>query len=302
MTRLEALYIESKYTKDNDAKGHYMWGIQVATGSPHSKELLCTLYCGIHYILRESLYLCEPIQTPVPLYKTKLRLLTEDEKCRVFLDEETQFVYKYFKDSFEHPNQDLLISVSGFEDVEVEKVAETLTVLRYRYISGNHEPQKVGEFRGVIKILTKLHDRGYVHSDVRAQNIVFNGNDSVLIDYDLIAKVGTVYPQGYNNKFKERHPDAASGWKRMKSHDIHSLLVLMGMCSTCTSKFKASLGEMKTRLDLIDEKGTREEAEFDKVETSLETLEKSLARILKEILEKLDDRLEHVKTRRVKKE
>ena len=85
----------------------------------------------------------------------------------------------------------------------------------------------------------------------------------------------------------------------MKSHDIHSLLVLMGMCST--SKFKASLGEMKTRLDLIDEKGTREEAEFDKVETSLETLEKSLARILKEILEKLDDRLEQVKTQRVKK-
>ena len=147
------VYIESKYTKDNDAKGHYMWGIQVAAGSPHSKELLCTLYCGIHYILRESLYLCEPIQTPVPLYKTKLRLhvLTEGEKYCVFWVKETQFVYKYFKDSFEHPNQDLLISVGGFEDVEVEKVTETLTVLRYRYISGNHEPQKVGEFRGVIK-------------------------------------------------------------------------------------------------------------------------------------------------------
>ena len=124
------LYIESEYTKD--AGGHHMWGIPVAEDSPHSKALLCTLYCGIHFILRESLYLCQPIQTPIPLYGTKLRLLTKSAKCRVFLDEETQLVYKYFTDSFEQPNQDLLISVGGFEKVKVEKVAETLSVLRYK--------------------------------------------------------------------------------------------------------------------------------------------------------------------------
>ena len=77
----------------------------------------------------------------------------------------------------------------------------------------------------------------------------------------------------------------------------------MGKCST--GELKATLGDMMTRLDQIAEKETRHKAEneeFEEVRTSLETLEKKLARILKEILGKLGgDGLEHGKTRRGKK-
>lgn len=45
-------------------------------------------------------------------------------------------------------------------------------------------------------MLVKLLDAGYVHEDVRAQNTVFTETDSVLIDYDLAAKIGMEYHSG----------------------------------------------------------------------------------------------------------
>ena len=289
------LYIAS----DSSDGGSCMWGIPIAEDAPYSKAILCALYCGIHFLLRETFYLNQPIQTPIPLNKTKLQLLTKGEKPRVFLDEGSQLVYKYFTDSFELPNQDLLKSVGGFEEVEVEKVAENLSILRYKYMRGNHEAQEVRQFRGVIQTLAKLHNSGYVHSDVRTQNILFHDNDSILIDYDLVANVGTAYPKGYRY-FSERHDDAGPGRKRMKSHDIHSLLYLMCKCST--GKLEASLRGMMNSLDLIAEKETRQAAENESEEvkkTSLATLEERLARVLKEVLQELGrDGSEHGKNRR----
>ena len=50
------------------------------------------------------------------------------------------------------------------------------------------------------KTLDKLHRRGYVHSDVREPNLLFsqNGTDVILFDFDLMDKVDTVYPDGFN--------------------------------------------------------------------------------------------------------
>ena len=78
------------------------------------------------------MYLSAPIiQIPIPLYRTNLLPLGNGVKCQVFLDEETQFVYKYFTRSFERPNRDLLTAVSAYEEVDVDEVAETLSVLKY---------------------------------------------------------------------------------------------------------------------------------------------------------------------------
>ena len=299
------LYIESEYSS---IRGSRMWAIPIAKDLPYSQAMLCAIYCGVHFMLRESFYLPQPIQTLIPLSnKPNLKPLVKGDKPRVFLDEDSQLVYKYFTDSIELPNADLLESVGGFEEVEVEKVAETLSILRYKYMHGNHEAQEVGQFHGVIQTLDKLHKRGYVHGDVRAQNIVFTGNNSILIDFDLVATVGTVYPDGYNGyseKFPERHREAGPGWKMMMSHDIHSLLYLM--CKYSTGELKSCFKGMMTSLHQIAEKKTRRAAENEESEevkmTLLATLERRLARSLQEILEKLGRAgSEHMKTRPGKK-
>ena len=71
-----------------------------------------------------------------------------------------------------------------------------------------------------------------MHRDVRAQNIVFTKNTSVLIDYGLLAKLGSCYPQGYNHNFEERHPGASAEWPMYKTHGTHSVLHMMEKCAT----------------------------------------------------------------------
>ena len=133
------------------------------------------------------MYLDSPIKTPFPDYEAELVPLKTSKRCRVFLNKERHIVFKYFSSEtpHEHPNLDLLNSVGGYSDVLVEEVTSTLSVLKYRYISGDHKPTKLTKFRGVVQMLVKLHDQGYVHGDVRLQNIVFTENNSVLIDFDL---------------------------------------------------------------------------------------------------------------------
>ena len=48
------VYIENKYSDKHDDDGHSMWDIPVARGSIDSKKLLCTLYCGVHFLQKAS--------------------------------------------------------------------------------------------------------------------------------------------------------------------------------------------------------------------------------------------------------
>ena len=58
--------------------------------------------------------------------------------------------------------------------------------------------------------------------------MVFTENgDHKLIDFDLAAKVGQLYPSGYNADFKECHPEAKRCEPQAKVHDRHSLIYLV---------------------------------------------------------------------------
>jgi len=48
--------------------------------------------------------------------------------------------------------------------------------------------------------------------------IIFGGNTK-LINFDLTNKIGSCYPQGYNNSFPERHPNATENDTRQTIHD-----------------------------------------------------------------------------------
>ena len=62
------------------------------------------------------------------------------------------------------------------------------TVISYAKIEGEHAPQNNKSAIGVIDGLSRMHENGDLHLDVRAGNCLFNGtihNLSALIDYDL---------------------------------------------------------------------------------------------------------------------
>ena len=101
-------------------------------------------------------------------------------------------------------------------------------VVKYPYIEGNHKPQSLQQFRGVLDILQKIHERGYVHGDIKPQNIIFDpgGLNSYLIDFDLARKDG-YYPPGYYFSDTVRHEDAREGLEMEKVHDLHSLRLII---------------------------------------------------------------------------
>ena len=50
---------------------------------------------------------------------------------------------------------------------------ERFVMLCYTYIHGNHQPTSIQQIVTILKILEKIHTQGYVHSDIRKENLVF---------------------------------------------------------------------------------------------------------------------------------
>ena len=84
------------------------------------------------------------------------------------------------------------------------------------------------DFKPILETLDKLHGLGYVHSDIRIENIVFLENASAkLIGFDLAGNVGTKYPIGYNKSLECRHPEAQEDYPRKKCHDRFSIISII---------------------------------------------------------------------------
>lgn len=104
-----------------------------------------------------------------------------------------------------------------------------IQILEYEYIRGDHHPHHKEQFKKIRRDLGKLHDKGYVHSDIRRINLLFGEgeNDAWIIDFDLAAKEGDEYPEGYNHyNIMERHEGARAGLPRKRDHDLHAVSIL----------------------------------------------------------------------------
>lgn len=77
-------------------------------------------------------------------------------------------------------------------------------------------------------MLHQVHEAGYVHGDIRDANMVFRGDTSFLIDFDLAREEGQKYPFEYRyDSFLMRHRDARPFNEMKKAHDRHSLCSIM---------------------------------------------------------------------------
>ena len=105
-----------------------------------------------------------------------------------------------------------------------------------------------------MKALQCIHNAGYVHGDIRKENLIFDtsGQKAWIIDFDMARKENEPYVSIYNDKVEGRHPDAEKGEMMKKEHDRYAL--------HCVMKREASYREVgyivddliKTDRDLSD--------------------------------------------------
>ena len=104
---------------------------------------------------------------------------------------------------------------------------------------------------GVVKTLFEMHTHGFVHGDIRVENIVFTKDSGYLIDFDFVGHHGkTRYPQGYNIDVPGRHEGAFAGALMMFVHDRFSLSKIMEECMH--SKHTAKVTQITEKLNNVE--------------------------------------------------
>ena len=94
------------------------------------------------------------------------------------------------------------MATSDEKDDNLWTAGRSLQVIVTPYRPGTHFATKPTSFLPIIDDLEKLHDKGFVHGDIRGFNTVFDREHGrgCLIDFDFGGKVGMVkYPEGYQN-------------------------------------------------------------------------------------------------------
>ena len=144
-------------------------------------------------------------------------------------------LYDTFDKPYAKPNKMVIEELlgktylSGIKETRLSKDGR-FQCLQYDYIeAGNTSDLSIDDFRPIMKTLDTLHERGYVHSDVRYCNMVFPANrtEAKLIDFDLLAQVDEPYPEFYNDELPERHREAAPNKLRKILHDRHSMIFII---------------------------------------------------------------------------
>lgn len=226
---------------------------------PPSRTFLCLLYAAVQYLFKHPIFYDKPCVVP----KKELELdeaLSLTECPRVFKKQE--YVYKLYKVSktdnyVEVPNLEIVALVHPDAIVIDLSSNKVYQMLKYKYQKGGG--LKTITARQISKLLLQLHSihaRQFVHSDIRAVNLVVStdGENASLIDFDLADKVGTLYPKSFNrDNIPERHKSAKKMKERLKIHDVHALSVIMKMHSRILIDIREQYeDENKTLLEISD--------------------------------------------------
>ncbi len=195
-----------------------------------------TLLLGVKYLISDTTTSKQtPLFNPLPgIYVAGHEIFG----CRYRTFKHGDHLYKCFNttdevETGEKNNIDVIKSLGEklnmgnyFEDLEIIKAFTTVQYMKYKYIEAdsiNHPSNK--QIAEVAKILAVLHELGYVHSDIREDNIIFaTDGRAYIIDFDLADREDTNYPPGFNqHSIFERHPAAVRNKPRKKEHDVYSL-------------------------------------------------------------------------------
>ena len=219
---------------DNDG---YVLAIDVCSvylSRDEARSFFAVLYAAVHSLIDHPLSMEAPGIEPMNGYKGEA--LDQGENARVFCSGNT--VSKFYDTQFfknVKPNLDAIRSICKNYIPNIQLLPLTndkrALCLEYAYIEGSHTPRTVKQFATILKDLEKLHNEGYVHGDMRKENLVFSETDDKaawIIDFDLAGKVGSRYPSNYNHcNIEERHTNAKANLKRQKVHDTYALCKIL---------------------------------------------------------------------------
>ncbi len=206
---------------------------------PDDEAFLCTLFVGVRYLLSLNPDV-DYVDTPPECYcprkdvkyevvsKNKPWIVKQGNKCLKMLKNSRRS--DYLDIDFDHL---ILLNDIGlsFECLSDDR---RLFMIVSNFIVGSTKPSKnsdIAIFKGALQCLKKVHERGYVHGDVRRSNIIFTADGtSHLINFDLVNMSGSDYPQSYKNCLSRgRHSDALPSEPMEKEHDVHSMKYIMSI-------------------------------------------------------------------------
>ena len=117
--------------------------------------------------------------------------------------------------------------------LRVVRASAECAILVYNYVPGTHRPRLEDSWQqmlAILRLLSKVHEAGYLHGDILPQNLVFAlilDHLSTIIDWDMaqLATANSLYLVGYNHKsFSNiRHADARENQVMQQAHDCHSM-------------------------------------------------------------------------------
>lgn len=209
-----------------------LWRTAICKGNPWDVDLLGTFYVAIHYLLNHPIRQCHAPTVSMPEKGLDVKGVHQGDLCYRIYRYQDQVVKLYKNDNVRfHHNIELLEAI-GLQ----HKLTNhgRFSSLSRKYIDAGHQPQSAGAFKGIITILNKIHDKGFVHGDIRIANMLFGEEESTLIDFDLARPEGKTYSQYFRPRLNWKGTNirhaTAQPWAYMKKeHDRYSLAMIISL-------------------------------------------------------------------------
>lgn len=216
--------------------------LPIAKAAPNDRALLCVVYVLAHYILAHEpeVFFPDDEQSSFPIpFKDNCGdfSFVNAENMNLFRNKRTGQIHKLIdRDNFPIPDEvmrtingcDNPNALDGLPPLHCRSLSKDQRYFEivYKFIDGDHEPNCLKQFVGVVNTLDSLHAQGFVHGDIRVGNIVFH-DSSTLIDFDLCRRENDTYHRDYRFYEDERHKHAKKGNKMKKMHDRYALSLIM---------------------------------------------------------------------------
>lgn len=145
-------------------------------------------------------------------------------------------------------------------DARQARVSESVDVLIYKDVKGDHEPHHTSCVEACVRHLFDAHTKGIIHCDLHLGNCVFNQSspgESRIIDWDharLIAEPGK-YVQNWNGDLPERHGGSRAGCPIRMAHERHSLGAVLSRFTPCRDDAEIAVAEWTEICEMAQNEG-----------------------------------------------
>lgn len=208
----------------------------------------------------------------------------------------------------ENQNQHDHLCSMLFYDETVSKRGQ-MEVIAVPFIEGTHKFTTINQALDVVRFLKHMHEKGYVHGDIRGFNLIASDQEgaSQPIDFDFGGRVSeseedsVKYPPGYIPEPGDGIRPGEPGQPIKKEHDVRSLIsVLFGyhditpdraeltlMTCRCTEEESLSQEKILKGLDLLHDKSpVLAYTTMKQVEDAFVTIKASVLELNRKLAEK----------------